>query len=171
MQEMSGNFPPAGRTPGRHRRPRARVIFVLNANQFVVTLTPSNLERRRLDERVARPFLSAPALLPHSIHRHHTYLLYLSVFFFPPFFQDCWSATLFRTSPQTTTASWSASASVWSLLSFSQTVKYNEYNLDLNNLRPWVCKRQAVQRKNSGALKTRASNARENSKVIWISPG
>lgn len=60
---MSGNFPPAGRTPGRHRRPRARVIFVLNANQFVVTLTPSNMERRRRDERVARHFLSPPGAL------------------------------------------------------------------------------------------------------------
>lgn len=42
---MSGNFPQAGRTGGRHPVPRAHVIFVLNANQFVVTLTLSNVER------------------------------------------------------------------------------------------------------------------------------
>lgn len=56
--------------------------------------------------------------------------------------------------------------SLLSFFFFPSPVKYNEYNLDLNNLRLSVCERQAVQRKNSGALKTRASNARENSKVI-----
>lgn len=42
---MSGNFQQAGRTGGRHPVPRAHVIFVLNANQLVVTLTLSNVER------------------------------------------------------------------------------------------------------------------------------
>lgn len=87
MQEMSGNFPPAGRTPGRHRRPRARVIFVLNANQFVVTLTPSNMERWRRDERVAKPFLSPPGLL----HHHAVICQYVNIrnTFLHIFYSDC----------------------------------------------------------------------------------